>query len=375
MADANAPRTHRAWRFKLLAIVALIGAGSGVASLIFAQENTIEAQRADLEDAQLRGPRVEVTAATPGPTERTIRLFSDVRPYQEVTLYGKVSGYLKSVTVDKGAMVKAGQLIAEVASPETDAQYASAVADLANKKTLADRAAKLLQIGGMSKLDSEQADTNYQVAQALVSQLETLRSYERLAAPFNGRVTARYADPGALVQNAANSQTSALPVVTISDTSRLRVQAYVQQSDAPYVHVGDMAEVVDAANPARRVTARVSRTSGALDPRTRTLLTEIDLPNAKDFFVGGSFAYVTLHLQVTQEPQVPVNALVLRDNKQYVAVPDDKDVVHFRPVEVASTDGGVVRIGNGIKIGEQVIVNVPDEISDGSHIQPVPMVQ
>ena len=375
MADANAPRPRRAWRFKLLAIVALIGAGSGVASLIFAQENTIEAQRADLEDAQLRGPRVEVTAATPGPTERTIRLFSDVRPYQEVTLYGKVSGYLKSVTVDKGAMVKAGQLIAEVASPETDAQYASSLADLANKKTLAERAAKLLQIGGMSKLDSEQADTNYQVAQALVSQLETLRSYERLVAPFDGRVTARYADPGALVQSAANSQTSALPVVTISDTSRLRVQAYVQQSDAPYVHVGDMAEVVDAANPARRVTARVSRTSGALDPRTRTLLTEIDLPNAKDFFVGGSFAYVTLHIQVTQEPQVPVNALVLRDNKQFVAVPDDKDVVHFRPVEIASTDGGVVRIGNGIKIGEKIIVNVPDEISDGSHIQPVPMVQ
>src|SRR5262249_53729955 len=157
------------------------------------------------------------------------------------------SGYLKSVTVDKGAMVKTGQLIAEVASPETDAQFASATADLANKKTLAERADKLFQIGGMSKLDAEQADTNYQVAQANVSQLETLRSYEPLVAPFDGRVTARYADPGALVQNAANSQTSALPVVTISDTSRLRVQAYVQQSDAPYVHVGDIAEVVDAA--------------------------------------------------------------------------------------------------------------------------------
>lgn len=375
MADANAPRKRRAWRFKLLAIIALIGAGSGVASLILAQENTIETQRADLEDAQLRGPRVEVTAATAGPKERTIRLFSDVRPYQEVTLYGKVSGYLKTLTVDKGTMVKSGQLIAEVASPETDAQYASATADLANKKTLTERAAKLYQIGGMSKLDAEQADTNYQVAQAMVSQLETLRSYERLVAPFDGRVTARYADPGALVQSATNSQTSALPVVTISDTTRLRVQSYVQQSDAPYVHVGDMAEVVDAANPGRRMTARVSRTSGTLDPRTRTLLAEIDLPNAKDFFVGGSFAYVTLHLQVAREPQVPVNALVLRDNQEYVAVPDDKDVVHFRPVEIASTEGGVVLIGNGIKVGEKVIVNVPDELSDGSHIQPVPMVQ
>ena len=99
------------------------------------------------------------------------------------------------------------------------------------------------------------------------------------------------------------------------------------------------------------------------------------MPNAKDFFVGGSFAYVTLHLSVAAEPQIPVNALVLRDNKQYVVVPDDKDVVHFRPVEIASTEGGVVRIGNGLKNGDKVVVNVPDDVSDGSHIQPVPMVQ
>jgi multidrug efflux pump subunit AcrA (membrane-fusion protein) len=121
--------------------------------------------------------------------------------------------------------------------------------------------------------------------------------------------------------------------------------------------------------------ARVSRTSGTLDPRTRTLLVEIDVPNGKDFFVGGSFAYVTLHLQVAPAPQIPVNALVVRDNKQYVAVPDTKDVVHFHEVEVADTQGGVVSIASGLKSGEKVAVNVPDEVSDGSHIQPVPAVQ
>jgi RND family efflux transporter MFP subunit len=324
-----------------------------------------------LQEDLARGPRVEVTTAVPGPSEREIRLFSDVRPYQEVTLYGKVSGYLKTLAVDKGTMVKKGQFLAEIASPETDAQFASANADLANKKALAARAAALYKIGGASREESDQAETNYQVAQALVNQLETLRSYERLIAPFDGRVTARYADPGALVQNATSSQTSALPVVTISDATRLRVDAYVQQQDAPFVQIGDEAEIVDAANPARRVTAKVSRTSGALDPKTRTLLVEIDVPNAKDFFVGGSFAYVTLHLHVSAEPQVPVNALVLRDNKQYVAVPDDNNIVHFREVDIASTEGGTVRIGNGIQSGEKVVVNVPDEISDGSRIQPV----
>jgi RND family efflux transporter MFP subunit len=273
------------------------------------------------------------------------------------------------------ALVKKGQLIAEVASPETDAQFASVQADLANKKALAARAAALYRIGGASREEADTAQTNFQVAEALVMQLETLRSYERLIAPFDGRVTARYADAGALVQNATSSQTSALPVVTISDTTKLRVQSYVQQQDAPFVRVGDMAEVVDAANPERKITAEVSRTSGTLDPRTRTLLAEIDIANAKEFFVGGSFAYVTLHLHVASEPQVPVNALVLRDNKQYVAVPDDKNVVHFHAVQISSTEGGVVRIADGLEVGDKVVVNVPDEISDGSRIQPVALVQ
>jgi multidrug efflux system membrane fusion protein len=102
---------------------------------------------------------------------------------------------------------------------------------------------------------------------------------------------------------------------------------------------------------------------------------EIDLANKNDFFVGGSFAYVMLHLSVPPEPQIPVNALVLRDNKQYVAVPDKNGIVHFRDIAIASTDGGMVLIGTGLKAGEQVAVNLPDEVSDGSRIQPVAMVK
>lgn len=365
----------RGWRFKAIVILVLIGAASAVAELIVTQHSNVAAERDLLEADASRGPRVEVTTATPGPVIRDIRLFADVKPYAEVTLFGKVSGYIKTLPVDKGDMVRQGQLIAEIASPETDAQFASATADLANKKILAERNDRLFQIGAVSRETAEQSDTNYSVAQAMVAQLETLRSYERLIAPLDGRVTARYADPGALVQNATNSQTSALPVVTISDTSHLRVDAYVQQQDAPFVHVGDAVEIEDAANPARRMSAKVSRTSGELDVKSRTLLVEIDVQNRGDYFVGGSFAYVTLHLKVPPAPQVPLNALVLRDNRQYVAVPDDRDIVHFRPVQVELTDGTVVRIADGIRAGEKVAVNVPDEISDGSRIQPIAMLK
>jgi membrane fusion protein (multidrug efflux system) len=375
MRDGLGEGQSRGWRFKAIAILLLIGVSSAVAELIITQRSNVAAERASLAEDAARGLRVEVTTATAGPAFREIRLFADVRPYAEVTLFGKVSGYIKTLPVDKGDMVKKDQLIAEIASPETDAQYASATADLANKKILAERNDRLFQIGAVSRETAEQADTNYSVAQAMVAQLETLRSYERLIAPLDGRVTARYADPGALVQNATNSQTSALPVVTISDTSHLRVDAYVQQQDAPFVHAGDVVEIEDATNPARKISARVSRTSGELDTKSRTLLVEIDVENQRGFFVGGSFAYVTLHLKVPPAPQVPLNALVLRDNQQFIAVPDDSNIVHFRPVLVESTDGTVVRIVDGIRAGEKVAVNVPDEISDGSRIQPIAMLK
>ena len=375
MPETGSRPEPRGWRFKALAILLLVGAASGVTALIVTQRSNVAAERNVLEEQQARGPRVEITTAVPGPAIRESRLFADVRPYAEVTLYGKVSGYIKTLPVDKGDMVRKDQLIAEIASPETDAQYNSAVADLANKKVLAERNDRLFQIGAVSREAMEQSDTNYSVAQATLAQLETLRSYERLIAPFNGRVTARYADPGALVQNATSSQTSALPVVTVSDTSHLRVDAYVQQQDAPFVHVGDAVEVEDAANPARKISARVSRTSGELDSKSRTLLVEIDIENRGDFFIGGSFAYVTLNLKVPPTPEVPLNALVLRDNKQYVAVPDGRDIVHFRPVQVESTDGSIVRIAAGITAGDKVAVNLPDEVSDGSPIQPIPMLR
>jgi RND family efflux transporter MFP subunit len=368
-------KPRRGWRFKAIAVLLLIGAASTVTALVITQRSNVAAERESLEEDASRGPRVEVTTAAPGPAIRDIRLFADIRPYAEVTLFGKVSGYIKTLPVDKGDLVKSGQLIAEIASPETDAQYMSATADLANKKVLAERNDRLFQVGAVSRETAEQADTNYSVAQATVAQIETLRSYEKLLAPFDGRVTARYADPGALVQNATSSQTSALPVVTVSDTTHLRVDAYVQQQDAPFVHAGDSVEVEDAANPARRMAARVSRTSGELDAKSRTLLVEIDVQNPKDFFVGGSFAYVTLHLKVLPEPQVPLNALLLRDNKQFVAVPDATNILHFRPVSVESTDGDIVRIAEGIRAGEKVAVNVPDEVSDGSRIQPIAVVK
>jgi len=329
-----------------------------------------EARSARAKEASL-GPHVRTIEALQGPTDRTIQLLADVRPHQTATIYAKVSGYLKWINVDRGDRVKAGQVIAEVDSAETDKQYQAAVADMENKKRLAERAKQLQSTGNTSQQAAETAQTNERMARAVMSQLDTLRSYQTIRAPFDGVITARFADPGALIQSAATSQTNALPIVTIADPSDLRIAIYISQADVPYIHVGDVAEVVDATDPTRKVTAKISRTSEMLDPTTRTLLAEIDVDNDNAFLYPGSFAYVNLHAPIKSFVRIPAIALVVRNNQQMVAVLTDNDTVKLRQVKVASIDGTVVDIADGLAIGERVAISIPDEVTDGSHVQPV----
>jgi RND family efflux transporter MFP subunit len=209
------------------------------------------------------------------------------------------------------------------------------------------------------------------MAQETVRNLATMMSYESIKAPFDGTVIGRFADTGSLLQSAMTNQASSLPVLMIADISRLRVGIYVEQRDVAAVHAGDDAEVVDASNPEGRRMAKITRTSGALDPRTRTLYVEIEVDNHDNFLVPGSFAYVTLHVPVPSLPQVPVAALLQRDGAQVVATVAEDGAVHFRPIKVASTDGIVANVSDGLKAGDRVALNVPNEVTDGIHIRPV----
>jgi len=358
-------------RFHVVGTVVILAALIAVFMLWRSQGHGLKEARAARVATLAAGPRVEVVTVAQGPTERSISLLADVRPYYMATLYAKVSGYLKSVSVDKGDQVKEGQVLAEIESDETDQQYASALADLENKRRVAQRNHELLVRGNVAPQTSETSDTAVRMAAALVSQLAARRSYETLRAPFGGTITARYADPGALVQDAETSQTNALPVVTISDSSKLRIDVYVAQPEVPFVHLGDRVEVSDASLPARKVEATVSRTAGMLDPQTRTMLVEIDVDNRNDFLVPGSFAYVTLHAPITSYARIPAAGLLIRGSAQVAAVVDTEDHVHFRPVTVASTDGSAVDIAKGLAAGDRIAINVPDEVTDGAHIQPV----
>jgi multidrug efflux pump subunit AcrA (membrane-fusion protein) len=153
--------------------------------------------------------------------------------------------------------------------------------------------------------------------------------------------------------------------------SRLRVDVYVEQKDVPYVHVGDLADVVDGANPDRKVQARVARTAEQLDPRTRTLFVELEVNNSNGFLVPGSFAYVTLHVPVPTYPEVPVAGLVVRGTNTFIANVGTDSTVRLQPVKVANTDGMRASLAEGARVGERVVLNLPEEVSDGGRVRPI----
>jgi RND family efflux transporter MFP subunit len=357
-------------KFRRGAVLVLGAAAILAVAVVVLRHVNVSSARADLEQAAAKGPVVQVVEAAGSAGQQKVTVLASVQPYQQATLYAKVSGYLSKVLVDKGDQVKAGQLLATIESQETDAQYNSARADLINKQRNAQRYDQLLRQNAIAAQQADQADADFRVAKATLDQYATLKSYERLVAPFDGRVTARFADPGALVQNATTSQTAAQPVVTVSDDTRLRIQAYVQQDVAPFVHEGDTAEIVDAANTGRSLSAKITRIAGQLDPRTRTMLVEVVLDNRERFLLGGSFAYMTLHVAGSSATQVPVGALITRANDQFVAVVGPDSRLHYIKVTVASTDGDTVTLAGGIKPGTRIAVDLPAEATDGGLVNP-----
>ncbi|HZS37236.1 MAG TPA: efflux RND transporter periplasmic adaptor subunit [Polyangia bacterium] len=352
----------------LAAVLAAIG---GVVMFANARGSAAE-KESQAREAQVKaGPRVRVVAAAPARTERRIELQGEARPFASVTLYAKLSGYLKEIRVDKGDRVQAGQVLAVIESPELDRQYDAAVADAAYKRANAKRAAALATPGVVSAREAELTSSQALMADAQVAALATQKSYETLRAPFTGTVIARFADPGALVQNATNAQTSALPVVTISQGERLRVYVYVDQRDAFYVHKGDGAEVTTPDRPGLPIKGTVTRLASELDPKTRTMLVEIDLDNRDGRIVPGSFVLVALVIATPPSVEVPVEALVLRGKQPFVAVVSAEQRVTYKPVVLVGDDGASARVAKGLAAGERVALNLGENVVDGDLVQPV----
>jgi membrane fusion protein, multidrug efflux system len=370
MSESQGQRGGSAWLY-LAGIVAVLVAGIMAFLLFTRQRSHVEAATEQLTVEGKKGPSVEIATAHKVVGSNTVRLIGEVHAYQSAILYAKVSGYMRSISVDKGDSVRANQIIGVIESPETDKQYQAAVADAHNKELIANRAATLVKKEMISQQDADQAAADAAVSKANLEQIGTLKAYEELRAPFSGTVTARYSDPGALIQSAAASQTSALPLVEVSEISRLRIYVYVDQAHASLVRIGDTVTISDQANPSLKVAAHVTRTSGAIDPKTRTLLVEIDVDNPHNRILAGSFVQVELKVQTPRYVEVPSDALIIRGTQTFVAVVTLDNTIKFTQVAVAEQTGETARLFSGLDEGERVARSVGERVPEGGRVQPV----
>ncbi len=351
---------------------ALVAAAFIAVALAAGLEVPLRPARGRARAAELgRGVRVRVAAAKMSAAERSVVLTGELKPYESVTLYAKISGYLSQVSADKGDHVVKDQSLGVIQSPETDRQYDAAKSDADNKSRIAERYKPLLEKKLVSQQEADQAFSDADIAQSRLGQLKVMKDYEELRAPFDGVVAARFADPGALMQNAENASTGALPVFTVSKTDRLRVTFYIDQKDAPFVHKGTAVRVYLSERPEVSVSAAITRVSGSLDDRTRTMLAEVELDNRDGRFVAGGFAQVALDVKAAPQLEIPVEGIVTRENKTMAPVIVNGRVA-YRAVVLADNDGRFVRVVSGLNVGDQVGLNRGSSVTDGDAVDVVP---
>jgi membrane fusion protein (multidrug efflux system) len=349
-------------------IILLMLVLAGVIILSLKQNESIAAEREDRVNKLLAGPPVKIVKASQTTTGHELTLIAEVRPFQSVTLYAKTSGYLESILVDKGDKVTKGQLIGTIIAPEIDHDYNSAKADLENKTRILERDKSLLEKKYISFQDKEASETAVKMAEARLRSIEQQQQYRSLRAPFTGTITARYADAGALMQNATNASTGALPVVLISQLDKVRIYVYVEQKDAAYMKSGYPVNISLFEKPEEIIPAVVTRVSGELDPKTRMMLTEIDLDNKDNKVIPGSFVQVKIQSPGEPRLQIPREALVIKEGKYFVALATADNTIHFQPIKIGENTGDKITVLEGITETDSIALNVGDSLEEGQKV-------
>ncbi|MGA2411909.1 MAG: efflux RND transporter periplasmic adaptor subunit [Candidatus Binataceae bacterium] len=352
-------------------LIALVVLGL-TAGLVTARGMRLTEQTAQIETQLAEGPRVLVAPVVRSPDERGVRLPGDIHGYIETPIYAKIAGYLKEIKVDKGDLVKEGQVIAILDSPELDHQAANARATYQLAAITNQRQQALIRQGVIAAQSADEAYGAMAEAKANLDQLVAQQSYEIIKAPFSGMVTARYADPGQLIPQAITAAgATATPVIAMATLSPLRVYIDTPQSLAPFVHDGSPATVTVNEYPGRKFEGTVTRHPTALTSATRTMLTEIDLPNTDKVLYPGMYATVDLHVAIPPGvPMVPDDALVFRNGKPFVPVVRDERLT-LAPVTLGYDNGIDVEVTEGISDGDMVALNVGQSARDGEPVRPV----
>jgi len=354
-------------KFFLAGVILVVLTGGAYLLMSMSKGKATHDDAAERSKEAAAGVPIRVADVTPSEPEHNLTIPGEVRPYTTVTLYAKISGYIKKINVDKGDNVREGQVIATLESPETDRLYQASEADAKNKRSIAKRNEALLKQGLVSPQDAEQAAANADAAEATLASLAQTRAYEIIKAPFSGKITARFADAGALVQASSNS----VPIVTVSKVDQLRIYIYLDQKDASFIREGDSVKIKLLERPGVSIPAKITRYTGEIDQKSRTLLAEIDLDNKKDLILPGSFVQVVLKVKARPFLQMPSDGLIIRAKNYFAAIVGADGILHFKPIEVADNDGMHIQIASGLSAGDKVALGVGDALKDGDKVKPI----
>lgn len=343
------------------------------------------AANADLEKVTERDAIASVQAVTitQGPISEELILPGTVEAQFQSPIYARTSGYIKAWYTDIGAHVTKGQLLAEIDSPEVDDQLRQAEADLATAqaneqlaRSTAERWRILLSTDSVSKQDNDEKAADaaakgaaVRASQANVARLRQLKEFARVVAPFDGVVTARRIDVGALI-NAGSGVGPQL--FNVADNTKLRIYVQVPQTYAPKVGVDMKAELVFSQYPGKRFPAVLVRTADAIDPGARTLLVELQADNADNKVLPGGYAEVHIALPtMAQSVRTPVNTLLFRSEGLRVAKLGGDDKVQLVPITMGRDYGTEVEVLTGLTPGDRIVLNPPDSLGDGQQVRVV----
>jgi membrane fusion protein, multidrug efflux system len=362
--------------FSMLAVIVLIVV---VITGIRSREEASAKLREWTDDQAV--PTVAVALPDAKAGSPTIDLPGRMEAYSRAPIFARVSGYLKSWSADIGARVKAGQVIAEIEAPDLDQQLLQARADLASQKASAKLSEATLNrrktliasnFVSMQEIDERTADlsnkeANVKAGQANVERLEALAGYKQISAPFDGVVTSRDTDVGALI-NAGGGSGPAM--FTISDIGKLRVYVNVPQNYVPAVKIGAKAVIVVPEYPNRTFLATVEASAQAVDVSSGTTRMQLGLDNSKGELMPGGYASVKLNLQRDSIPlQIPSSALIFNQSGLRVATVGPDDKVLFKTVTIARDLGRTIELASGLAPEDRVITAPPDGIADGDQVR------
>ena len=360
----------------VLLIVLIIGIAAGIVS----RANTEHR----LEQTTARDAVLSVNVVRPTITGSTseISLPGNTQAFDDTPIYARTNGYLKSFMVDIGQHVRKGELMAVIETPEIDEQLQvaqanlkSAQADLNLADVTSQRYQNLLKEDSVSKQETDVAVSGaaarqaaVEAAEANVRRLQELQSFERVYAPFDGVVTARNTDIGALI-DAGSGSAQPRDLFRIAAIGRLRVFVPVPEVYAPAIQDGETATLTLDEYPGQQFLGTVARNSSAIDPSSRTLNVEVDVTNTGSKLLPG--AYVFAHFKLPQARQmlsVPANALLFRAEGLRVGVVRNGQV-HLQPVTIGRDNGSTLEIATGLTASDEVILNPADSLSDGQAVR------